>query len=35
MSYNFVVKRLVCAGCWWITAVIVATQEAEMRTIMV
>jgi hypothetical protein len=27
--------RSVWAGCWWLTPVILATQEAEIRRIMV
>jgi hypothetical protein len=25
-------KRLICVGPWWLTPVIVATQEAEIRS---
>jgi hypothetical protein len=28
-------KRNNLAGCWWLTSVILATQEAEIRRIMV
>jgi hypothetical protein len=28
-------KNIKCAGCWWLTPVILPTQEAEIRRIMV
>jgi hypothetical protein len=30
-----VIKNLPTAGCWWLTPVILATQEAEIRRITV
>jgi hypothetical protein len=35
-SLNFIILKLeVIAGCWWLTPVILATQEAEIRRIVV
>jgi hypothetical protein len=34
-SVYFCLKNDKQAGCWWLTSVILATQEAEIRRIMV